>query len=150
GAVLRCEEIDPLAVAGSGDAVRPSAVAGEEFSVGRGVEMHRPMFALHFVFDLFATREPVAGQPEDLRFGRLQVVPDGFAVGAEELVAGDLHLHRSGMNLGQPRAVRADRPDAVDLVPRPFVTKHQQSRIGGAKTPVVEPVPTGVKNLYTA
>src|SRR5262249_34329964 len=126
-AVLRREEIDPLAVAGSGYAVRASAVAGEELPVGRGVEMHRPTFALHSVLDLFALRNVVSGQPEFLRCRRLQVVPDGFAVGAEELMAGDFHLHRSGMNLLQPRPVRANRPDAVDFVPWPFVTEHQQS-----------------------
>src|SRR5215813_12078137 len=104
-AVLRSEEIDPLAVAWSGDTARPSAVAGEYLPVGRRVEMHRPVFALDFVSDLLAAREYVSGQPEDLRFRRLQVIPDGFAVGAEELVPGDFHLHCPGMNLRQPCVV---------------------------------------------
>src|SRR5215813_3787542 len=46
-------------------------------------------------FSIFAGLDDEAGKPEFLSFGCLQVIPDGFAVGVEELVAGDLHLHRS-------------------------------------------------------
>ena len=38
------------------------------------------------------------------------------------------------------RAVGADRPDAVDLVPRPFVAEHDQRRVGRRQLHVIQPV----------
>ena len=63
------------------------------------------------------------GQPEHLALRRLEVVPDRAAVGAEELVAGDLHLHLPRVPHRQRRAVGPDRPDSIQLVPRPFVAR---------------------------
>ena len=109
--------------------------------------MHGPVFALDAVFDFLARRENMAGQPKHSGLRRLQVVPNRFAVMAEEFVAGDFHIHRAGMNLLQPGAIGANRPDAVDLVPWSFVAKHNQRRIGGRKLHVVEPVRVGMERI---
>src|SRR5262249_11990084 len=80
GPIYRPEEIDPLSVAGSGHALRSPAISGEKFSILGNVEMDGPLFARYFVADLFAGLDDEAGKPEFFSFGRLQVIPDGFAV----------------------------------------------------------------------
>src|SRR5262249_58626474 len=63
---------------------------------------------------------------------------------------GDLHVHRARVDLAQPGAVGADRPDAVYLVPGAFVTEHQQARVRRRELDVVEPVVAGVERLDLA
>ena len=48
------------------------------------------------------------------------------------------------------RAVGADGPDAVHLVPRPFVAEHQQVRIGGRKLQMIQPVVAAVEIFHFA
>ena len=107
--------------------------------------MHRPVFALNFVFNLLACSEDTAGEPEDLGFGRLQIIPDDFAIGAEELVPGDFHVHGAGMDFAQFGTVRADGPYAIDLMPGAFVAKHEQIRLGWGKLNMIEPVRAGME-----
>ena len=85
------EELDPLAILGVGHLARIAAVAAEEDEVLGEVEMNRPLVALHVVGGALAGLEVVAGEEEVFALGILPVVPDGFAVEAPELVAGDLH-----------------------------------------------------------
>ena len=92
--------------------------------------MHRPFVALQVIPRPFAGFDVVTGDPKILAARRLQVIPDGFAAGTEKFMAGDFHDHGAGVDLGHLRAVGADGPDAVHLVPRAFVTKQEQVRIG--------------------
>src|SRR5215475_13579890 len=101
GPIRRPEQIDPLSIAGSRNALRPSAISGEKFSVVGDIEVDGPFLAWHFEPDLLAGLEDKAGKPEFLSLGSLQVIPDDFAVGAEELMACNLHIHGSGVNFAQ-------------------------------------------------
>src|SRR5262249_61743609 len=76
-------------------------VSRDELPVRRDVDMHRPLVALQVVPGAIPRGEFVAREPEVFAARRLQVVPDDTAVGAEEFVAGDLHVHRAGVNLAQ-------------------------------------------------
>src|SRR5215471_10144164 len=109
--------------------------------------MDRPLIARDLVAYLLSSGEHHPCKPELLPLRSLKVVPYGTAVGAEELMTGDLHVHCSAMNLVQPGAVDPDGPDAVDFVPGSFVTEHQKARIGGRKLDVIEPVSAVVERL---
>ncbi len=139
GQLLGPKQVDPLAVGSVRHHFVVAAVAREHRPVGRHVEVHGPFVALEVVPRPPAGRDLVGGQPEILAPRRLQVVPDGPAVGAEEFVAGDLHVHGAGVDLGPTRAVGADRPDAVDLMPGTLVTEHDEAGVGGRKLEVAEP-----------
>ena len=102
--------------------------------------MHRPFVAQHVIPDALAGLQIDIGQPEILAARRLQVVEDFRAVPVEEFVPGDLHVHHALVHELVARPVGADGPDAVDLVPRPFVAVQQQRRIGRRKLHVIEPV----------
>src|SRR5262249_56883412 len=95
------EEVDPFAVLRVRHHLVVAAVSRDELAVRRDVEMHRPLVALQVVPCAIPSRELVAREPEVFAARRLQVVPDYTAVGAEEFVAGDLHVHRAGVNLAQ-------------------------------------------------
>jgi len=66
-----------------------------------------------------------------------------------ELVPGDFHRHGSRMHEAVAGAVRANRPDAVHLIPRAFVTIQDQRR-SVASTVVVEIVGHGEKRPHRA
>ena len=38
------------------------------------------------------------------------------------------------------RAIRIDRPDPIDLVPRTFMTKHEESRVRRGEEKMVDPI----------
>jgi hypothetical protein len=71
-------------------------------------------------------RDFIAGEPEILATRNLQVIPDHAAVVAEELMSGDLHIHRAGMNLLQSVAIRLNGPNSIHLMPGPLVAEHDQ------------------------
>src|SRR5437660_1700446 len=127
---FRREQVDPLAVSRPGHTVRSATVAGEVFFVGRFVVVNRPVAASDLVALGFTCGEGESGEPEFPALGRLQVVPDGLAVGTEKLVPGDLHVHLPVVDLAQARSVGANGPDAIDLVPWAFMAEHDQTRIG--------------------
>ena len=102
---------------GLGDLAGIAAVAGEEVEVLGEVEVNRPLVALHVVGGALAGLQVVAGEEEVFALGVLPVVPDGFAVEAPELVAGDLHGHGALVDEGVVGAVGVNHPDAVDLLP---------------------------------
>src|SRR5262245_2171118 len=99
--VLWSEKIDPLAVTRGGDATRPTAVSCENSIVRRNIEMHRPVLAFDLIANLLAGRQDHACQPELFPLRSLQVIPDDAAIGAEEFMTGDLHLHRARVNFAQ-------------------------------------------------
>ncbi len=101
--------------------------------------MHRPRVAVHPVLRALARLDVHAGDPEHPAARRLEVVPDRAPVPAPELVAGDLHVHRPLVLELHRRAVGADGPDAIDLVPRALVAVEQQARILRVELHVVEP-----------
>src|SRR5215831_16946090 len=109
--------------------------------------MDGPLAPLRLVANLFARRDNETCQPEFLPFGRLQVVPDDLAVRTEELMAGDFHFHRSGVNFAEAAVVGSNGPDAVNLMPRSFVAEHQEIRIGGRKLNVIQPIGAVMKYL---
>src|SRR5262249_24413288 len=102
--------------------------------------MNRPLLPSQCVSNLLSGRQNHSRQPAFLSFRGLQVKPYRPAVGAEELMPGNLHFHGSSMNLTQASAVGPDGPDAVHLVPGAFVTEHEQARICGRELNVIEPV----------
>ena len=98
------------------------------------------MLAGDRVADPLARFDVHAREPELLAPRRLQVVPDPLAVVAEELVAGDLVLHRPPVHQPKLLAVGADRPDAVHLVPGALVAEEDAVRVGRRRLQVVEPL----------
>src|SRR6267143_5388990 len=140
GTFLRREQINPLAVTRSSDAARTPSVTRKKLSVRRDVIMHRPFRALHLVANAFARSKHNTCQPKLLSFGGLQVVPDDFSVGTEELMAGNFHIHGSRVDLAQAGSVRADCPDAIHLVPRSLVAKQEKLGIGRRELHVVQPI----------
>ena len=102
--------------------------------------MNRPLIALHVIGGALSGLKVVAGEVEVLALGILPVVPDGLAVEAPELVAGDLHQHGALVDEGVVGSVGVDHPDAVDLLPGALVAVHQELRIGGREEQVVDPV----------
>ncbi len=137
---LGVEELDPLAVGGLGDLAGVAAVAGEEVEVLGEVEVNGPLVALHVEGGALAVGEVVAGEVEVFTFGGLPVVPDGLAVEAPELVAGDLHEHGALVDEGVVGAVGVDHPDAVDLLPGALVAVHEEGGVGGGEEEVIDPV----------
>ena len=131
---LGAEQIDPLAILGARHLARVAAVAAEQLAVARDVEVNRPLVALQVIPRPLARIDAVSRQPEILAARRLQIVPDGLAVGAPEFVAEDLHRHRARVDLLDLRAVGPDRPDAIHFVPGTFVAEHQQRRDRWART----------------
>jgi hypothetical protein len=101
--------------------------------------MHRPLVAADLVPHPLPRLDVHAGQPELPAPRRLQVIPDGFAVVAPELMAGDLHVDRPLVHEALLRPVGADRPDAIHLVPRALVAIKEQGRVGRRELQVVEP-----------
>src|SRR6185503_5959976 len=89
----RCEQKYPLPVSRRGNALRTTAIAGEQLAVGGCVVMNRPVLTLNLVPGEPAACDVVTSEPEHLRLRRLQVIPDRLAVRAEKLVAPDFHLH---------------------------------------------------------
>jgi hypothetical protein len=73
-----------------------------------------------------------------------------FSVLAKKLMPGDLHIHRSRVDLLEIAPVRADRPNAIDLMPGPFVAKHYQGWIGRRHLNVVQPIGRGMEGLNLA
>src|SRR5436190_5011488 len=142
--VFGMEEVDPLSVVALCNTVRPAAVAQERLTVGRNTEVDRPLTFLHSVLLDLAGFDVVFGKPKHLPFRRLQIVVDMLAVLAKELVPGDLHIHRAGVDLFEIAAVSTDRPDAVDLVPRAFVAEHYQRRVGWRHLNMIQPVGRGM------
>ncbi len=102
--------------------------------------MNRPLVALHVVGGALAGLEVVAGEEEVFALGVLPVVPDGLAVEAPELVAGDLHGHGAFVDEGVVGAVGVDEPDAIDLLPHAFVAVHEELGVGGGEEEMVDPV----------
>src|SRR3989442_9518535 len=102
------------------------------------------------VVSSLSSRYFIAGDPKIFPARRLQVIPDDLAVGAEELMPGNLHIHRACMDFSEPSPVPTDGPDPVHLVPRSFVAEHQQSGIAGRKLHEIEPVSNVVKRLHLA
>ena len=94
--------------------------------------------------------EVVAGEEEVFAFGVLPVVPDGLAVEAPELVAGDLHGHGALVDEGVVGAVGVDHPDAIDLLPGAFVAVHEEVGVGGGEEEMVDPVGGVEKGLDVA
>src|SRR5205085_9905157 len=90
--------------------------------------------------ELLAGGDDVSGQPELLTCRGLKVVPDDLPIRAEELVAGDLHLYGARVDLLQACAIRPDRPDAVDFVPRAFIAEHDERGVRGRELEVIQPV----------
>ena len=82
-------------------------------------------------------------QPEDARLGRLQIIPDRLAVVAKEFVPGNFHGHGSRVHEAVAGAIGADRPDAIYLIPRAFVTIQNQRWVGGRALVVIEIVGHG-------
>src|SRR5438552_796310 len=118
--------------------VTPVTDKGE--TVWSDVEMYGPLVPCQVIPRPGTGGELIAGQPEILAPGRLQVVPDGAPIGAEELVARDLHVHGAFVNLRQSGSIGADCPDAIHPVPGTLVAKQNQSRVSGRELYVVEPV----------
>src|SRR5215831_14777522 len=145
--VFGSKEIDPLPVSWSSHAGWSPAIASEKLSIRRNVEMHGPFRPLDAVTNGFSSRQHNARQPEFLAFRCLQIVPDDFAVGIEEFVPGNLHFHFSSVNFTQSGAIGADGPDAVYLVPGPFMTEHDKVWVGWRKLHVIEPVRAVVERL---
>ena len=110
--------------------------------------MHRPVLAGDRVAKALAGLDVHARQPELLGARRLQVVPDPLAVVAEELVARDLVAQGPPVQELQPRAVRADGPGPVHLVPGALVTEKQAARVGRRRLQVVEPLGRVVDPLW--
>src|SRR5882672_5075411 len=102
--------------------------------------MHGPFVPLQVIPRALARCDLVAREPEVLAPGRLKVVPDGLAVRAEEFVPGNLHVHRTPVNPGEPAAVGAGGPDAIDFVPGALVAEQDEIRVGRRELDVVEPV----------
>ena len=94
--------------------------------------------------------EVIAGEEEVFALGVLPVVPDGFAVEAPELVAGDLHDHGAFVDEGVVGAVGVDHPDAVDLLPGAFVAVHEEFGVGRGEEEVVDPVGGVKEGLHVA
>src|SRR5437762_1106410 len=99
--------------------------------------MYGPVVAVDWVSRANALLDTDAGDPELLAARSLEVVPDGFAIGAPEFVAGDFHFHGAVVHEFHADAIGADRPDAIDLVPGAFVAVHDQSRVCGGKLEMV-------------
>jgi len=144
------EKIKPFSIRRVRDHVFVAAVAGKQRVVGRNIEMHAPFVPLQMIPGAFAGFDIAARDPEILAARRLQIIPDGFSVGAPEFVAGDFHHHRALVDEFQIRAVGADGPDAVELVPRAFVAEHEQVRVGRRKLQVAEPVRVGGADVCLA
>ena len=147
---VRVEELDPFAVRGFGDLAGIAAVAGEEVKVFGEVEVNRPLVALHVEGSAFAGLEVVAGEEEVFAFGILPVVPDGLAVEAPELVAGDLHGHGAFVDQGVVGAVGVDHPDAIDFLPRAFVAVHEEFGVGWGEEEMIDPVGGVEEGLHVA
>ena len=147
---MRVEELDPFAVGGLGDLAGIAAVAGEEVEVFGEVEVNRPLVALHVIGGALAGLQVVAGEEEVFALGVLPVVPDGLAVEAPELVAGDLHGHGAFVDEGVVGAVGVNHPDAVDLLPWAFVAVHEEFGVGGGEEEVVDPVGGVEEGLHLA
>src|SRR5258708_27417577 len=110
-------------------AARSAAVAGEQLSIGRYVEVYGPFLAVEVVPGAMARGEVHARKPEHRALGSLQVVPDRLAVGAEEFVARYFHVHGAFVHEPQAGAIGSDGPDAVVKVPRTFVAEHDDVRV---------------------
>src|SRR5215471_21431239 len=101
--------------------------------------MNRPPVAFERVMGFLAGLQVETCEPELLAARRLQIEPDRFAVEAPPFMPGDLHVHRALMHQALLRAVGANGPDAIDLVPRAFVTIEQKIRIGRRELKMIEP-----------
>ncbi len=84
--------------------------------------------------------EVITDEEEVFALGVLPVVPDGLAVEAPELVAGDLHDHGAFVDEGVVGAVGVDEPDAIDLLPHAFVAVEDEVGVGGGEEHVTDPV----------
>ncbi|KAG5725554.1 hypothetical protein E4T56_gene5987, partial [Termitomyces sp. T112] len=146
----RGKQVQPFAIGCMGHHLAVSAIAGKQFEVRRLVIMHRPLVAFQMIPCALARPHIIARKPEDLPPRRLQIVPDRLAIGRKELMARDLIVHGPRVDQFLARAVGADGPDAVHLVPGPFVAIHDQARIGRRELHMVEPVIAGHDGLALA
>ena len=101
--------------------------------------MDRPLVAFDRVAGCLARRELDAGEEEGFALGKLQVKPHAFAIGTPEFVTGNLHRHRPLVKQPQSAAVGVDVPDAVQQMPRAFMTELEQRRVGRRELNVPEP-----------
>ena len=137
----RVEGVDPLAVTGwieahaiaaaRGHAAGTATIAGEKITVRGDVVVHGPFFAFEVIPRAVAAGEVNVGEPEDGAPRGLEIVPDFFAVGAEELVALDLHVHRAFVEEAGGSAVGADGPRPVVKMPRALVAEKNLKWVGG-------------------
>src|SRR5688572_28272768 len=102
--------------------------------------MHRPLDALQVVPRPAASGEVDAGEPEHSALRRLEIIPDGFAVMAEEFVAPDFHVHRPFMHGARGAAIRTNGPSTIVEMPRSFVTEENLLRIGRRALKVICPI----------
>jgi hypothetical protein len=147
---VRMEKVNPLAVIGCGHASGAAAVAAKELLVGRDIEMHRPLVFLQVVPCPLLAFDFVAADPENMASRRLQIVNNTLSVRAEELVAVDLIVHNTRLDVGQSAAVGADYPGPVHKLPGALVTKEHLIRIGRGKLHVVQPCVAFVEFIHPA
>src|SRR6266567_3938368 len=107
-----------------------ASVAAEQCPVLRDIEMDGPFIALQVIPGAGTRSDVVARDPEVFSARRLQIVPDGAAIGTPELVSRNLHRHRPMMDQSVAGTIGANGPDAVHLMPRSFMTVQQQLGIG--------------------
>ena len=108
--------------------------------VWRLIIMDRPLVAIDMIPLPPPRGDLIARQPEDFPARRLQIIPDPGAIGREELMARNFHVHDPLVDQLLATAVGADRPDPVDLVPRPFVAIHDEAGVRRRKLDMVEPI----------
>src|SRR5438132_13523208 len=94
---LLAEQLDTFAGLRVRDHLAIADITGKELSVRRNVEMNRPFIALEMIPCAPAGFDFIARDPEILATWRLQIIPDRAAIAAEELVAGDFHVHCADM-----------------------------------------------------
>ncbi|BBF82545.1 hypothetical protein EM6_3186 (plasmid) [Asticcacaulis excentricus] len=134
------QQRNPFAVRGMGHHVGVAAVRGKGFIVGRDVEVHAPVVLVQPLPHALAGGQLQTRHPEDLTARGLQVVPQPFAIVAEEFVAPDLHIHGAGMYALQPCTVGFDQFNPIHAVPRPFHAEADQGRVGRRKLRVADPL----------
>src|SRR6185312_4006818 len=101
--------------------------------------MDRPFITRKRILPFRARRDVNGAQIKSLSLRYLPVEIDGFPIRAEELVPRYLVLYSAFMHETHLPAFHTDRPDAVHLLPRPFVAEHQQIGIGRRELHMAQP-----------
>src|SRR5579872_525532 len=101
--------------------------------------MDRPLIPRQRIPVLRAGSYIYSAQIKGLPLGYLPVEIDRLPIRTKELMPRYFILHRPFVHQPRLPAAHPDRPDPVHLLPRPFMTEHQQIGIGRRELYMAQP-----------